>query len=479
MAWFVTSQADREIEKDVELFAANVADSHREMVLQMKEMSQRLAANEAEIKTMAARLALVAANDEADAKANEEKDEEELDPVARWEAMHEERVLEDMHDNWSGSYYGYVLLMLVSESTNPSCGSSARQMMLCMMNFLFGIFLLFLQITTSWAIVNALNQTSAAMDDDIWVDKFAPGGSDDPHSFTFVYLHKFMGMPFPTFVVLLFSYLMLGGNILSELRQMVISFTFLKCSFDDVQPGIHPKVIFFCGHVFHFIRICMIISFCISLMFLVGLSDGPFNILLNSLASAFILETDDALGAVLSAVFVRPSETRLIMEDQMKRKCDYLANYISEKKLRGPMEIAVWGYFTMFAVFVPVVFQLQRRQSSGNLNQGAFMLSDDTFYTITIFELCVPLALISCILVNVNLTWRSARSGGFLFHAVMVVVVESICFIVLFYGAILCGIQLLALSGRIGFCFHGWHANRDGTALTQEDDLYNAPCSII
>ena len=277
--------------------------------------------------------------------------------------------------------------------------------------------------------------------------------------------HRIHQLPLPTIIVLFFSWMMLAGSIVSALRQMVISFTLLKSAFSYVQKDFMARMVYMCAHIFHFVRICMVMSFSISLMFLVGLSDGPFNILLNSLASVFILEADQNFASLITGVWLRPSICRLRMEAMMKRKCAALTELIVEKNLHIPMECAVWAYFSMFVVLVPLTFGLQRRQSMGNLPGGSFQLSDDGFYSFNLFELCVPLALICCVLANAYLAWQAAEEGGFWFHVAYVVVIESFFLCVIFYFAILAGIQFLLLSGKLSFCFHGWHANEDGTEL--------------
>ena len=109
-----------------------------------------------------------------------------------------------------------------------------------------------------------------------------------------MYYKDIAEMPIPTFAAMLFCYGMLADSILSEIRN---------------SPGVRhphgyygskghkwhrPGVVDF-GHVF---TCCSVLVLLLAL-FLIA-SDGPEDVLMNSLASVFILEADDTFMAIVS-----------------------------------------------------------------------------------------------------------------------------------------------------------------------------------
>ena len=63
-------------------------------------------------------------------------------------------------------------------------------------------------------------------------------------------------------------------------------------------------VLWLAAHFTHLLRIGVVVQFTIASSFLIGCSDGPAQILLNSVAALFILDCDDLLAAAFDAPWV-------------------------------------------------------------------------------------------------------------------------------------------------------------------------------
>ena len=378
------------------------------------------------------------------------------------------------------SLYGALIMSLAYQSQRrerAGCG----ELIIMILGVLFTFAVLLMQSLTCWGLTNSIGQASFARDDDYSTRVFNPGGSDDPHKWFNVYYKDIAEMPIPTFAAMLFCYGMLADSILSEIRNLVVTYAILMANMEVAGTNGTGLVWWISGHVFHVLRVSMFLVFCCSLLFLIAFSDGPEDVLMNSLASVFILEADDTFMAIVSGTWLtRPRWVRDMCAFSHAR-CEQLAAAARSGGWHTAMELGVFSYFLGWCAFIPTAFVLQRRLGQGNLPLGPYQLSDRDFYTDTLYGRIVPAACLLSALAHVvihsrvvgNVALETAppysarikvdnaepapsRSNLFTFslRLILFTLFETSMLLLVFFGLQLKGIQENLLSADIGIKAH-------------------------
>ena len=378
------------------------------------------------------------------------------------------------------SLYGALIMSLAYQSQRRErigCG----ELIIMIFGVLFTFSVLLMQSLTCWGLTNSIGQASYALDDDYSVRAFNPGGSDDPHKWSNVYDNAIAKMPVPTFTAMIFCYGMLADSILSELRNLVLTYAILMSNMEGAHANGTGLGWWIFGHIFHVLRVSMFLVFCTSLLFLVAFSDGPEDVLMNSLASVFILEADDTFMAIVSGTwFPRPRWVQDACAFSSAR-CEQLAAAARSGGWHTSMELGVCSYFLGWCAFIPRTFVLQQRLGQGDLPHGPYQLSDRRFYTDTLYGRIVPAACVLSALAHVivhlrvvgNVALKTAppysprikvdgaepapgRANPFTFSCrlVLFTLFETAMLLFVFFGLQLKGIQEKLLHAQIGIEAH-------------------------
>ena len=141
-------------------------------------------------------------------------------------------------------------------------------------------------------------------------DRFTNGIDDLAHNFYFVYEASLNKIPVPVSALIFLSVFVVALSMLSEVRSVT---TLFLAHVDTAEALALPRaaggssqsalstVFWTLSHLIHMLRMGLICSFIVSSSFLIGCSDGPAQILLNSVAMLFILDVDDLLAKALDA----------------------------------------------------------------------------------------------------------------------------------------------------------------------------------
>ena len=194
----------------------------------------------------------------------------------------------------------------------------------------------------------ALRSNFASVDD----DRFTMGQDDAPHSFRFAYERAAGGLPLPTLALLVFCTGMVALYTLNELRSIMTAFLVLRAQAGDallpfgallrVRALELPFVSRVCAalcwhgaHAIHLLRLGMVLQFVMSTAYLIGCSDGPADILLNSVAALFILDADDLIAqaggrAPWSGVHGQREAARTAADHELERAFTFASKLVTE-----------------------------------------------------------------------------------------------------------------------------------------------------
>ena len=141
-------------------------------------------------------------------------------------------------------------------------------------------------------------------------DRFTNGIDDLAHNFYFVYEASLNKIPVPVSALIFLSVFVVALSMLSEVRSVTTLFlahvdtaealALPRCA-GGASRSVFSTVFWTLSHLIHLLRMGLICSFIVSSSFLIGCSDGPAQILLNSVAMLFILDVDDLLAKALDA----------------------------------------------------------------------------------------------------------------------------------------------------------------------------------
>ena len=203
----------------------------------------------------------------------------------------------------------------------------------------------------------ALRSNFASVDD----DRFTMGQDDAPHSFRFAYERAAGGLPLPTLALLVFCTGMVALYTLNELRSIMTAFLVLRAQAGDallpfgallrVRALELPFVSRVCAalcwhgaHAIHLLRLGMVLQFVMSTAHLIGCSDGPADILLNSVAALFILDADDLIAqasgrAPWSGVHGQREAARTAADHELERAFTFASKLVTEVETFEQTEI--------------------------------------------------------------------------------------------------------------------------------------------
>ena len=203
----------------------------------------------------------------------------------------------------------------------------------------------------------ALRSNFASVDD----DRFTMGQDDAPHSFRFAYERAAGGLPLPTLALLVFCTGMVALYTLNELRSIMTAFLVLRAQAGDALLPfgallrVHrlelPFVSHVCAalcwhgaHAIHLLRLGMVLQFVMSTAHLIGCSDGPADILLNSVAALFILDADDLIAqasgrAPWSGVHGEREAARQSADHELERAFTFASRLVTEVETLEQTEV--------------------------------------------------------------------------------------------------------------------------------------------
>ena len=203
----------------------------------------------------------------------------------------------------------------------------------------------------------ALRSNFASVDD----DRFTMGQDDAPHSFRFAYERAAGGLPLPTLALLVFCTGMVALYTLNELRSIMTAFLVLRAQAGDallpfgallrVRALELPFVSRVCAalcwhgaHAIHLLRLGMVLQFVMSTAYLIGCSDGPADILLNSVAALFILDADDLIAqasgrAPWSGVHGQREAARQSADSELERAFTFASKLVTEVEALEQTEV--------------------------------------------------------------------------------------------------------------------------------------------
>ena len=203
----------------------------------------------------------------------------------------------------------------------------------------------------------ALRSNFASVDD----DRFTMGQDDAPHNFRFAYERAAGGLPLPTLALLVFCTGMVALYTLNELRSIMTAFLVLRAQAGDallpfgvllrVRALELPFVSRVCAalcwhgaHAIHLLRLGMVLQFVMSTAYLIGCSDGPADILLNSVAALFILDADDLIAqasgrAPWSGVHGQREAARQSADSELERAFTFASKLVTEVEALEQTEV--------------------------------------------------------------------------------------------------------------------------------------------
>ena len=203
----------------------------------------------------------------------------------------------------------------------------------------------------------ALRSNFASVDD----DRFTMGQDDAPHSFRFAYERAAGGLPLPTLALLVFCTGMVALYTLNELRSIMTAFLVLRAQAGDALlpfgvllrgralelPFVSRVCAALCwhgAHAIHLLRLGMVLQFVMSTAHLIGCSDGPADILLNSVAALFILDADDLIAqasgrAPWSGVHGQREAARQSADSELERAFTFASKLVTEVEALEQTEV--------------------------------------------------------------------------------------------------------------------------------------------
>lgn len=221
--------------------------------------------------------------------------------------------IDDIIDNITGAMQEatndsfYVVSMCVLLKQGYSCRNT--------LFLAIAIFALFLQFLALRAALSTLDINAWITQDD---DTYPFDDDDNPVNTNNIFLsHLKIGVreriPMSTFFVLLFVAVSIGASMVSELKEVVGGWCLVTANAVLIRRSvveewnsyamlsqvarIAPCILI------QYLRMALILQFYEATIFVVGTSDGQFNVVLNSLALSFVLDFDDAINSYFKDVF--------------------------------------------------------------------------------------------------------------------------------------------------------------------------------
>lgn len=326
-----------------------------------------------------------------------------------------------MNELVSESWFCYTTVIALIESAPDSrrqwldtLSAASSQLVSC------GI--MFLQAMALETVHTGIRIVGQVTDDDYFEANISPSGSDDPKVYRLIYQKKVNGLPLGTIVLLVFSFGILGVALVSEVRQITLTYTLLHEHWAQSSQSTSLKVVWLCvSEVQLLFRICIYVLFCEASMWLLGFSDGPFNLVLNALAIQFIVDCDDAVAKIAR-------ERWFGRNLSYERRATALVQVVAKRTAhRGPaLEISVALYLAAYAIFVPFSFIIQKRLGSGRcLTNRGFM--DNLFENVATWIKPIAFLLICCG------SFQSLRLVAGWRRALVIVFAEFVILVVMFY----------------------------------------------
>ena len=218
-----------------------------------------------------------------------------------------QELAEALEEQLRESYYGRVQVSLLYLSRKCARGEPLRpaHVLFVLAKFALVFCLCFLQNIALAVVMDEQVLYAEASD-----DRFTNGIDDLAHNFYFVYRASLNKIPVPVSALIFLSVFVVALSMLSEVRSVT---TLFLAHVDTAEALALPRaaggssqsalstVFWTLSHLIHMLRMGLICSFIVSSSFLIGCSDGPAQILLNSVAMLFILDVDDLLAKALDA----------------------------------------------------------------------------------------------------------------------------------------------------------------------------------
>lgn len=319
------------------------------------------------------------------------------------------------------SWFCYTTVISLIES-EPHCRRQWLDTISAVAAQLMSFAIMFLQAMALETVHTGIRIVGQVTDDDYFVSNISPSGSDDPKVYRLIYQKKVNGLPLGTIVLLIFSFGILGVALVSEVRQIVLTYTLLHEHWAQSSRRWSLKVLWlFVSEAQLLFRICIYILFCEASMWLLGFSDGPFNLVLNALAIQFIVDCDDAVAKIARERWFGRNRS-------YERRATEVVQVVAKQAAnRGPaLEVSVVLYLAAYAIFVPFSFIIQKRMGSGRcLTNRGFM--DNMFENVATWIKPITFLLICCG------SFQSLRLVTSWQRATVIVFAEFVILVVMFY----------------------------------------------
>ena len=331
----------------------------------------------------------------------------------------QQTLAETMLDELNETYYGRVQIGVLFIALNCALGEPPSWgALLEMGGKLCGVLcVIFLQLVAFVSIMDEQVLLAGLSD-----DRFATG-DDSPHNFRYAYAYGLLDLPMPVLGIVLFSVIMVTFSVLRELRSIMIGYLVLTDIADELAGASESEslpaailsrrfsssksIVALCvwalAHGVHMLRVGLLVQFVVSSSFLIGCSDGPAEILLNSVAALFILDADDLLAECFTPPWKdRHDEARVARA----RRLVFIETHLERITTRCIKQH--WAHWLnlangVYAAAVGVVLLWQsvllQQATSGGSNGITHVLSEVSFTSLCIIP---PLLLGDVIMVYVS-----------------------------------------------------------------------------
>lgn len=323
------------------------------------------------------------------------------------------------------TYYGYSTLLGLYQAERDVAHIDLIDVLVTFGAITLSFMLLLLQAVASYAVHQNVTALGDVTDDDGWAD-FSPSGADDPHRYRYAYAHTWSGVPRATVCVVTFAYALLAGPIMSEARQIVLTFAAIHEHSKRSLASLHGKVLWFFVVAQYLARVTVFILFLDSTVYLIGFSDGPFEILINCLASAMILEIDDIVAKVTLQHWLPPTARGGILRAAADIEARRTAEAIANHNALHALEHAAIVHFLLYLVFVPFTYAIQKSTASGECMTNYGRVPDHILHRLTFIK---PVIFFAIGLASFNILRRLTNVR----RAAFIAVTEFLCLVLLFY----------------------------------------------